>query len=57
MKTRSVLIPTIWHTGLHYDIRSDSMAWGRWRFCVRIRSGWPVIRWGWRFEFRGKGAR
>lgn len=52
-KTRSFLVPILWHTGLHYDIRSDTMTWGRWQFCMRVRLGWPLIRWGWRWVKRG----
>lgn len=45
---RSVLIPLFSRSGPRYCIREDAMVNGRFQFCVRLKLGWPLVRWGWR---------
>jgi hypothetical protein len=45
---RSVLIPIYSRNCECYSVRDDAVVHGEQTFCVRIRLGWPLIRWGWK---------
>lgn len=45
---KSIIIPLWYKMGPRYSINTDSIVYGRFQFCVRLRAGWPLFKWGWR---------